>query len=179
MLLESYAKGKRTLEIFLDELPSSPREDDNLGTLVYGHRRYVLGEEEAWNVDDYTNWTDWKKGELGDAIALPVYLYDHSGLSVSTNRHYPFDCPWDSGQLGWIYVSRAKAREWLGYKRISKQRERQVLEYLQNEVKVFDAYLRGEVYGYILYEDGKEIDSCWGFYTIEDILEDTNFKEVA
>jgi hypothetical protein len=31
------------------------------------------------------------------------------------------------------------------------------------EAKTYDYYLRGECYGFQLYEDGIEKDSCWGF----------------
>ena len=34
---------------------------------------------------------------------------------------------------------------------------------LHSEVETYDQYLRGECYGFQLYEDGEEIDSCWGF----------------
>ena len=34
---------------------------------------------------------------------------------------------------------------------------------LRTEVETYDQYLRGECYGFQLYEDGEEIDSCWGF----------------
>jgi hypothetical protein len=40
---------------------------------------------------------------------------------------------------------------------------------LAGEVKTFDQYLRGDVYGYVVTDpDGNEVDSCWGLYGIED-----------
>jgi len=47
-----------------------------------------------------------------------------------------------------------------------KKRAREIAE---AEIKTFDAYLRGNVYGYIVDEDG---DSCWGFYSIEDAIDE-------
>jgi len=41
-------------------------------------------------------------------IMLPLYLYDHSGITMSTGK---FSCPWDSGQVGWIYCTIEKAME--------------------------------------------------------------------
>ncbi len=167
--------GNRVLEIKRDDHPESPREWDNLGTIVYGHRRYHLGDVEAWDTEDYLNWNDWRDGELKGAIALPVYLYDHSGLTINTTG---FHCPWDSGQVGWIYVDKEKAREELGVKRIGKHARKRILDILRSEVELFDQYLRGDVYGFVLYEDGEEIDSCWGFYSFEDIvIEYPEFKE--
>ena len=37
--------------------------------------------------------------------------------------------------------------------------------YLNGEIKVLDAYVRGAVYGYrILDSEGEEEDACWGFF---------------
>lgn len=51
---------------------------------------------------------------------------------------------------------------------------KRAIEVMEGEVEVYDQYLRGEVYGYTLYEqeDGEwvEQESCWGFYG-DDLLE--------
>lgn len=36
-------------------------------------------------------------------------------------------------------------------------------ELLESEVKLYDHYLTGDVYGYQLFERDTKIDSCWGF----------------
>ena len=52
---------------------------------------------------------------------------------------------------------------------------------MKSEVQIYDQYLRGDVYGYNLYQadppigeedepEWEEIDSCWGFYGT-DIIE--------
>ena len=44
-------------------------------------------------------------------LMLPLYLYDHSGLAMSTES-FSGRAPhaeWDSGQVGWIYVSKEDA----------------------------------------------------------------------
>ncbi len=95
-------------------------------------------------------------------IMLPVYLYDHSGIAISTS---PFSCPWDSGQVGFIYVSYADIRKEYSCKKVTKAIRRKVIETLEAEAKTYDSYLRGEVYGFqVLDEDGDAIDSCYGFY---------------
>jgi hypothetical protein len=63
-----------------------------------------------------------------------------------------YSCPWDSGQVGFIYVSREKVREEYGWKVITKKREEKIVEILRDEVKTYDQYLTGDVYGYIVYE---------------------------
>lgn len=36
-------------------------------------------------------------------VVMPLYLLDHSGLAMQTES---FHDPWDSGQVGWVYVSK-------------------------------------------------------------------------
>ena len=38
-------------------------------------------------------------------VVLPLYLYDHSGITMSCDLTYPYNDRWDSGQVGWIYAS--------------------------------------------------------------------------
>lgn len=38
--------------------------------------------------------------QMDGMVILPLYLYDHSGITMNTCG---FSCPWDSGQVGWIY----------------------------------------------------------------------------
>ena len=86
---------------------------------------------------------------------LPLYLYDHSGITISTGR---FSCPWDSGQVGWIYISIEKAAQ-EGWKT-----PEQAYKAMQAEVEGYDHYLTGRCYGYVVEDaDGEEIDSFWGF----------------
>ena len=158
------------IRIEQDDCPESPREWDNLGTMVCFHGRYNLGDKSTLNQEEvqdiYRNDKEY--------ISLPLYLYDHSGLTMNTTG---FSCPWDSGQVGVIFVSRAKVRSEYGVKRISKAIEEKVIRCLKGEVENYDMYLRGDIWGYIIEEDvtytseeGKtivvpeEVDSCWGFY---------------
>ncbi len=49
---------------------------------------------------------------LDKHVILPLYLYDHGGITMSTG---PFSCRWDSGQVGWIYAEKKKFIEETGY----------------------------------------------------------------
>lgn len=150
----------------------NPRTDyDNVGKMVCWHRRYDLGDEQpTCSPSEYLHqmmcdreyklhrkWVpdDIKEKDLQAYIdkhfvVLPLYLYDHSGLSMSTG---PFSCPWDSGQVGFIYVE-------------SESKEYDDLEAgLKGEVETYDQYLRGDIWGYTIEApDGEIVDSCWGFY---------------
>lgn len=95
-------------------------------------------------------------------IILPLYLYDHSGITISTG---PFSCPWDSGQVGYIYISKEKAKKEYNWKCMNKTRIEKIKSYLESEVKTYDDYLTGNVYGYVISnEEDDHIDSCWGFF---------------
>lgn len=88
-------------------------------------------------------------------IILPLYLYDHSGITISTSS---FSCRWDSGQVGYIYMTK-DTMEKEGWNK------EQATKYLESEVTVYDNYLTGEVYGFRIEDaDGEEIESCWGYY---------------
>jgi len=104
-----------------------------------------------------------------DNIHLPLYLYDHSGITISTGR---FSCPWDSSQVGFIYCSKTKAREEWGPKYFPGITDEQIWgkaeAYLESEVSTYDGYLTGQVVGYVVSDpDDREIASCWGFYPDE------------
>lgn len=100
-------------------------------------------------------------------IELPLYLYDHSGTTMSTGA---FSCPWDSGKVGFIYIDREKIKAEYGWKVLTTKRREQLEKYLRNEVQTYDQYLTGEVYGLQIEtqdnETGEweETDACWGFF---------------
>ena len=84
---ESY--NGMTIKIYADELAESPREWDNLGKMCCFHKRYNLGDKHTMTVDEVQELV-----QREDVIALPLYLYDHSGITMNTTG---FSCPWDSG----------------------------------------------------------------------------------
>ena len=99
---------------------------------------------------------------------LPLYLYDHSGLTINTTG---FSCRWDSGQVGWIYASKEDALKEFGGKSFTASTRQKAEARLRSEVEVYDTYLSGECYGYELYKNGELEDSCWGFIgSYEDAL---------
>jgi hypothetical protein len=146
-----------TVKVVQDDDPESPREWDNAGTVAILSRcRYHFGDKHLSHeeldriANDKSN------------IVLPVYIYDHSGITINTTG---FSCRWDSRQVGIIYISRKDAvKEW-GKKMCTASVVRKAREYLKGEIETLDQYLSGSVYGYrVLDPKGNETDSCWGFY---------------
>jgi len=146
------------IEADKDEDSSNPRtESDNLGTMICFHRRYSLGDTHSLSVEEAK-----KIEESDDNISLPLYLYDHSGITMNTTG---FSCGWDSGKVGFIYVNKEQIRREYSWKKLTTDRIEKIEEYLRNEVKTYDHYLTGDVYRYETKDaDGEVIDSCCGFY---------------
>ena len=148
-----------TYRIEQDQFGESPRDWDNLGTMICWHGRMDLGDETISqdNAEDVLN--EWLKEP---SIFLPLYIYDHSGITMRTT---PFSCPWDSGQVGYIYVTLDKIRAEYGWKRITAKRRALIEKYLRQEVETYDQFLTGDVWGYIVEDEhGDVADSCWGFF---------------
>ena len=166
--------GKYKIEIIPDECPSDPRGDDNLGTMACFHGSYGLGDKHNYNHNDYESWDEMEAAIMRNeyvGVILPLYLYDHSGITMNTTG---FSCRWDSGQVGFIFISKAKIRDQYSVKRISKKLLKQVEKYLVEEVKTYDQYLTNDIYGFRITDTSidEEIDSCWGYYGTEDCMEE-------
>jgi hypothetical protein len=133
----------------------------------------------AWLLDDLT---------IGQCQALlepymawlPLWLYDHSGITMSCGAANPFYCPWDSGQVGWIIAEKKKIMaetceyvldengerikvevvhpnglvtySWKTRPLTEETWRARAIEYMQEEVQTYDNYLCGEVYEYRTYE---------------------------
>ena len=89
---ERFERGKRipskVLEVFVEANPSNPRtEFDHVGHMLCYHPRYCLGDDLECRPEVGT-WESLKellKSEHGAVAVLPLYLYDHSGLAMSTS----------------------------------------------------------------------------------------------
>ena len=174
-----------------------PREGDNLGTMVCWHGRYNLGDKQIRgqgdldeilldildesgkfkfsyqkdNVRYFAN-TDLLLSAVRKhtkTALLPLYLYDHSGISMSTrtSRFQVMDgAGWDWGTVGVIYASEKALMREYGVQEVTDEVREKAEDCLRNEVNTYDLYLRGEVYYYRLYnkETDEDIDSCGGFF---------------
>lgn len=165
---EHQLKDGHILQVFKDTWAESPRTWDNLGTMAIFHTRYNFGDELLFSSDDFAGWEeikDYIRNMLKAAVILPIYMYDHSGITINTQG---FACPWDSGQVGFIFVTEDKLRAHYSVPTLTGYLIDKATKALKEEVKTMDLYLRGEVYGFHLVKrvNGKEeeIDACSGFY---------------
>ena len=108
------------------------------------HNRYDFNDTDI-NVKDYDT-----KEELEEAIKeryegatiLPLYMYEHSGIALSTT---PFSCPWDSGRLGFVIMTKEKAKE------LELTTEQDIIDAINGSVKYWNK-VESETYWYIGYE---------------------------
>jgi len=177
MVHEETYKGLR-LEVYQDEQPESPREWDNFGKMVCWHNGYELGDKHDWEIEDFR---DFIKTER--PIILSLYLYDHSGIGMSTsNVAYPYNCPWDAGQVGFIYITEKDVLRELKRKKMTKVLHEHALDMLQNEVDVYHQYLQGDVYYFSVVRPknckecksniDERLDSCGGFYGVDSAIKE-------
>ena len=189
--VEVIRKGNKRAEIYVDDIPESPREWDNVGNMVAFHKRYDLGDKTDLKSDMFDNWGDLQKYlfETKKAVVvLPLYLYDHSGITMKTT---PFGDRWDSGQVGFIYTTKEDIKNMLGVKKVTDAVKKKAEKILKGEVKTYDQYLTGDVYAFKIieekpvtvtkkYGDGTKktekktedvfVDSVGGFYGLDNAI---------
>lgn len=159
----------KVVNIDYDENPQNPRDldytDCNLTKMVCFHSRYNLGDEHNYDKADVLSWKELERliqREEDVCVMDPLYMYDHSGQTISTS---PFSCGWDSGQVGFVYITKEDIRKTYNVKRISKKTKQLAWKALANEVKIYDDYIRGSVYWFSVGdEEENQLDSCCGFY---------------
>ena len=174
--MEEIEYKKCKIKVIQDEYTESPREWENTGTMICFHKRYSLGDSHDLKSEDYCSWQEVKE-EIEKMyqpfMILPLYLYDHSGITISTS---PFSCRWDSGQVGFIFVTEQKIKEEF-IETAEKDLEKRVRDILNAEVETFDKYIRGEVYGYVAEDhEGNSIDSCSGYYDCDDMIKEAQYS---
>jgi len=155
------------IKIDLDLIPTNPREWDNKCKMVFFHKNYNLGDKHNINHKDYNSWDELKNGlnNIYDDIhtILPVYLLDHSGLSISTKD---FNDPWDSGQIGFIFITDKTISE-------NKIQEKDINYILENEVVTYNKYLNGLVYSFTITNDkGETLISSGDYYNVENCIDE-------
>ena len=200
--------NKYTLRVEQDDMAESPREWDNVSKMICWHRHYDLGDKH--NYDDSFDFLigiakeigiftddmwDMEQEELEKKVLetdlvliVPLNLYDHSGISISTSNGYPYNDYWDAGCVGYAYITKKKAIEELREFEVDENGNRIKVEHkhpngnvtysyktkpltdetwkarareiIDDEVETYDQYLRGDVYGYILEKEVTVEEKC-------------------
>lgn len=211
-LAEQYEHEGIDVQIRWDHDPEfcNPRtsHECNIGVMVCWHPDYILGDQQISGsggavetvFETETGRTDFDSMRhiaryltfaRGARVVIPLYLYDHSGISMSAGRPNPFDNPtvkrdefgqglgWDTSMVGFIYDDPDLVIRGCGdpnYKPpdYAGTQQEWLAEQLLAEVKEYDRWLRGEVYYYVVADGTPEEDSCGGFIGDEWVKEAAN-----
>jgi hypothetical protein len=158
--IEHVQRPKPKLDIVREpEGGMNPRtEMDHLSVMACWHRRYHLGDVQP--TDRPEEWLSENAPEGSEV--LPVFMYDHGSITLSTSS---FNDRWDSGQLGFIVMTPDKILEgWgRGSTEITDAMRVGARECMAEEVKLYNDYLNGEVWGFIYTGEDETENSCFGF----------------
>ena len=156
-----------------DDISENPREWSNLATMICFYKRYDLGDKH--NYDGVHEMLE----DLAEEIGLeyegkntpdlmtelspyycikPLYLYDHSGITISTSDGHPYNDRWDAGCIGFAYISKEKAIA--NSVDVKENWQKYASKCIDSEVQTYDQYLTGEVYGYKLEKEVTIEEKC-------------------
>lgn len=156
-------KGYR-IEIFPMDCADNPRDWENLCKIVGYHPRYHIGDEDIkMNLEDMLKDIYQREDIL---MVRSLYMLDHSGVAFSIDD---FNDPWDSGQVGYIYVTYPRAMEMFGMTReeIDNHIDNLSVDIVRNmksELEAYQQYCNGDVYAYVVSKNGRMVDSCAGYF---------------
>jgi hypothetical protein len=135
-----------------DDAPVIKSKDDAFWYLPEGYE-----PEDAQEEADAGHVPGWRVFQLN--------AYIHSGVALSLGE---FGCPWDSGQVGWVFVKEEHGWGEIDGKLVTVTHE-QIAQWL---VDGWNQYLSGDVWHFSIEDsDGEILDSCGGIYGMEDALE--------
>jgi hypothetical protein len=183
----------RELHIVYDTMAENPRKCwDNFATFVGIQSKYELFDLYAYSIEEVvqhiigelSKYTDkykcaskgiaelarvigeetWKVLSVIEkhAIILPIFMYEHGGATISTCK---FSCQWDSGQVGFAFITKVKVMDSYKKVRVTDRLRGIVEDCIKSEIETLDAYITGDVYGYRVVDKNECVeDACYGFY---------------
>lgn len=99
------------------------------------------------------------------AFVQKLFMYEHSNIAISTGS---FSDPWDSGQVGFIILTKKAFADNFSstFKgRFTSKQVKRAYEVIDGEVEEFGDYVSGDVFGFIVKDkDGNDEESVWGYY---------------
>ena len=164
-----------------DDCPEDPRDGDNATTIMTWHRQRALGDVSsrknpaqflAGLLEEFhptlRDMPEDQRDELSQeelleqfpyaGIIRPILMYDHSSITLETA---PFSCPWDSGWLGWVYISPENLEEF------GLDCPEKAAVVIQEELKILEAYTNGEVFKISIQDDYEIVESIGTIYRME------------
>lgn len=179
------------IELIHDDYADNPREwsNDNDTTMVCFHSRYDLPHEADFTEEQLKEFVS-----TDNVLWKPLYFHDHGVQSMTTSP----GCEWDSGCVGAIYITHDQIREQQGIKGELSEKDLELAELgLSCDIERYNAYLTGDTWGIqisqkvnkcnlpyyqsvadnLAEEDWEWIDSCFGLYGDDGLMEFNNAIE--
>lgn len=165
----------RYVSVRYDPYPENPLTFyDSLGTYLTWENRHispsdnpyrtaidfmetVLGEEKAAACDSMQDVL--QALDKAGYAACGIYRYEHGQVSYALGEMNPYGDYWDSGAVGFAFVSPEK----LAYEGMSKE---QAISYMKNEIKEYSAWANSDVYLAERYDEkgiSMEMSTFYGF----------------
>lgn len=162
--METIEYKNHKIHIYHDEYASSPREDCNLSTFAFFHKRYELANETEFDSSEFDYWEEMeaKIHSTRDILyCAPVSMYDHSGISLSLGSP---TCRFDSGYIGFAFITKQAVREAYMVKRITAATKKRAIEALKQELSIYDDFLNENCFRFTVEDENDEyVDDCCGF----------------
>lgn len=159
-----------TIKIEQDDFPMNPRKDWDHGTTIYSRSKLIENESDYLFSYDGPDMLESKKELLFNVpmyAILPLYCAEgrHNIYSISTEFEV-------SRQIGWIYITQDDFHK-MFYSSITEFQQahpgKSIGDYcrdiLKSSIEVYEQYLNGEVYHYMIEDsNGVHVNSCGGWY---------------
>lgn len=177
-----YRLGEQILLVAPDEDCENPREHTNVSVMWFFHGRHSnLGDKKDVKSEDFDGWEEMAehlRTEEGALHIAPVFMYEHSGRSLSLGA---FGDRWDSGQLGLMWTTKEKLAETVG----EDATDEQIMKAYEAELEEYNRWIEGDCWWYRLvspppgfdpeaagmsidYDKWTEEDTCGGFLGYDD-----------
>lgn len=163
----TYEHHGLNITIAYDTCPENPREEDNLGWMIgFVNGVAVINEYDSPNPKRLDGGVDELMEILradGMVEYVPLIYYGDNDLNFGKEEY------WDEDNFAIIAAFRRGIERDLGWKRLTQERRLEIRKVLEDEVRTYMKYMRGEVYGFIIeHDNGDKVDACWGFYDIDE-----------
>lgn len=158
-------------KLFYDEYSDSPRSEfsENLATILTWEDDYDSPDENPDTIEEFAKKygvdvsQEWHFDDLLSAMrkegyyVVPVYALHHGASHYSIND---FHDKWDSGVVGIAFCNRQDSLV---------DNDDYFRKVIDQQVKEYDAWLNGEIYGITLLDRVEEVmDESWGYMEPEE-----------
>jgi hypothetical protein len=163
------------VKIYQDEDAQNPEQMTDAPVYLYHYHRDFYQCSKDLPFKTPAEFHEWWSGILAEGKPQswgiwPLLSYIHGGVVLAIKgtdaaSNFP-DQKWDVSRCGFILIPRAQWVEYSG----TPMEEVKWLEIAEAHVKEWNQFLAGDVYGYTI--EGRDEESCWGFYGMEAVEED-------